>query len=364
MAGNKSRESKYELMRIVAMFLIVMYHCVLHSELADGTPLVFAPFCLNQAFAYLVGMWGLTGVGCFFLLTANFQIDSGKVRSQKIFLMIVQTIFWAFVTEIFTICFLRHRQFVLSDAVHALVSPFWGNYWFITAYIGLVLISPFLNKIINNLDDKVYLKLMIVFTAVSPLFSTIGDTRQMLCDLSIAVYYYLLWGYLRRHPGNWIEKNCVKIFCTVFVLSVAAACTSSYVFSRMGKQAAGLFSIFGRASIIQVILAVSLFYMFRKKDIGSHELINIPAKAMLGVYLIHENQLIYPFMWNWILFIRKYFEESPLFMLHLIGCVALVFTCSTILELVRIYLLEKPFAKLISPLKPLFDKFDGWFVCN
>ena len=251
--------------------------------------------------------------------------------------MIVQTIFWAFVTEIFTICFLRHRQFVLSDAVHALVSPFWGNYWFITAYIGLVLISPFLNKIISNLDDKVYLKLMIVFTAVSPLFSTIGDTRQMLCDLSIAVYYYLLWGYLRRHPGNWIEKNCVKIFCTVFVLSVAAACTSSYVFSRMGKQAA---------------------------DIGSHELINIPAKAMLGVYLIHENQLIYPFMWNWILFIRKYFEESPLFMLHLIGCVALVFTCSTILELVRIYLLEKPFAKLISPLKPLFDRFDGWFVCN
>ena len=361
MVTKKGRKSNFELMRIAAMFLIVMYHCVLHSELADGTPLVFAPFCLNQAFSYMVGMWGLTGVGCFFLLTAYFQIDSGTIRSKKLFLIILQTIFWAFATEIFTICFLRHRTFTLGDVFHAIVSPFWGNYWFITAYLGLILVSPFLNRIIEQVDDDIYRKLMVVFTVVSPLFSTIGDTRQMLCDFSIAVYYYMLWGYLRRHPNNWIEKNCGKIFFSVWVLSVASACISSFYFSRMGKQAVGLFSIFGRASFIQVILAISLFYMFNRMDIGSHQFINILAKTMLGVYLIHENQLIYPFMWNWILFIRKYYEESPMFILHLIGCVALVFVCCISLELMRIYLIETPLAALLNPMDSMFNKIDRWF---
>ena len=358
---KKARQSNFELMRILAMFLIVMYHAVLHAELADGTPLVFAPFSVNQAFSYLVGMWGLTGVGCFFLLTAYFQIPEGKVRSKRLLLLLLQTVFIAAVAEIFVIVALRKRAVTAADVIHILVSPFWGNYWFITAYLALMFLSPFLNRIIESLDDRVYRKLLIVFTLVSPLYSTFGDTRQTLCDLSIGVYYYLLWGYLRKHPGNCIERHRVPVFIGTLLFCVGSACLSSWYFTRAGKQAAGLFTIFGRASILQVILAVSLFYMFRNWNIGSKGWINFPAKGMLGVYLIHENQLLFPFLWNWILFIRDGFTDSAVYPLHLLGCVGLVFILSTAADLIRLYVLERPLSKLLDPLDPLFQKLDYWF---
>ncbi|MBQ8995549.1 MAG: hypothetical protein IJ091_07015, partial [Oscillospiraceae bacterium] len=230
------------------------------------------------------------------------------------------------------------------------------------AYLALMLLSPYLNKIIDHLDDETYKKFLIVFTLVSPLYSTLGDTRQTLCDLSIGVYYFFLWGYLRRHPNNWFERNRGKIFCGVLLLSVLAASLSSYLFSKMGKQAVGLFSIFGRASIIQVILAVSLFYIFKNWEIGSRKWINILAQGMLGVYLIHENQLLYPFLWNWVILIRKYFFDSVHFPIHLVGNVLLVFLLCTILDLARLYLLEKPLARLLRPIDTLFDKFDSWLA--
>ena len=362
--GQSERRSNFELMRIAAMLLIVTYHCVLHSELESGMPLVFAPFCLNQAYAYLVGMWGMTGVGCFFLLTAYFQLNSGKVRSQKLLLLILQTIFWAFVTEAFTVIVLRKWPYTLKDAFHALISPLQGNYWFITSYLCLSLLIPFLNRIIADLDEETYRKLLIVFTIVSPVYSTFGDTRQTLCDLSIGIYYYFLWGYLSRHPGNWIERNCRKIFFSVILMATAAACTSSYIFSSIGKQAVGLPTIYGRASFVQVVLAVSLFYIFKNMDIGSNKVINFLAKSMLGVYLIHENEKLFPFIWNWILYIRTYFTTSLLFIPRMTGCVLLVFMLCMILEIARLYLIERPLTAALRPLRPVFDKIDSWFVCH
>jgi len=110
-----------------------------------------------------------------------------------------------------------------------------------------------------------------------------------------------------------------------------------------------------------VILAVSLFYMFRNWNIGSKGWINFPAKAMLGVYLIHENQLLFPFLWNWILFIRDGFTDSAAYPLHLLGCVGLVFILSTAADLIRLYVLERPLSKLLDALDPLFRKLDDWF---
>ena len=360
MATKGDRQSNFELMRIVAMFLIVTYHCVLHSELEGGGALVFAHFNLNLAFSYLVGMWGMTGVGCFFLLTAYFQMGRGKVSTKRLLLLILETIFWAFVTEGFTVIFLRKWTYTLNDLIHAFRAPFKG-YWFIKSYICLCLMIPFLNKIIEKLDDTVYKKLLIVFTIVSPIYSSLGDTRETLCDITISMYYYFLWEYLRRHPGNWFERNCKKIFFSVLLLTTAAACASSYYFTRMGKQAVGLFSIIGRASFVQVILAVALFYIFKNMDIGSNKIINVLAKSMFGVYLIHENEKLSPFIWNWILYIRRYFTTSPLYMPRMIGCVLLVFVISMVLELIRLYLLEKPLVSALKPLDPLFNKMDSWF---
>ena len=360
MNGKKNRQSNFELMRLVAMFLIVVYHCVLHSELRGGEPLVFAPFSGNQVFSYAVGMWGLTGVGCFFLITAYFQTEKARVRTKKLLFLLFQAVFWAMITEWFTITQLKGRAFGISDAVNALFSPFVGNYWFIPAYIGVILLSPYLNRIIDGMGENTYRKLMIVFTVISPLYSSLGDTRQTLCDLSIAVYYYLLWGYLKRHPDNWLERHRYGVFFGMALLSFGIVTGSSYFATKSGSEAAGYFTICGRASFVQVIMATALFYIFMHMKIGSVGWINVAAKATLGIYLIHENGVLYPYLWNVVFRIGRYFDGSPYYPAYLLKCVCLTFFGCLAADLVRHYLLEIPLERLTKPLDPFFGKIDGW----
>lgn len=359
---KKQRQSNFELMRLAAMFLVVLYHCVLHGELKDGTPLIFTPFSGNLVFSYSVGMWGLAGVGCFFLLTAYFGSQNNRVSTKKLCLLMLQTVFWALITEWFTITQLKKKAFGAAELIHAMVSPFWGNYWFVTAYLALELLRPVLNRIIEGLDEKTYRKLMILFTAVSPLFSTFGDTKQMICDLSIAVYYYMLWGYLKRHPGNRFERNCGKIFIGTLLLTIGAASGLALYFTKTGKPYAGFFTLMGRASIIQVILAVSLFYCFLHLNIGSHIWINLPAKGMLGVYLIHENQILFPYLWNYIFRIGIWFDGSPYYPGYLLKCVCLTFFAATAMDLIRLYVLEKPLSCMLRPADKLFERADRWLT--
>lgn len=342
------------------MLIIVLYHCVLHSEIRGGEALVFARFSGNQVFSYAVGMWGLTGVGCFFLVAAYFQTMKARVRTKKLLFLLLQTVFWAMITEWFTNTQLKGRMFRSSDIVNALLSPFQGNYWFLLAYIGMILLSPYLNRIIDRLGENTYRKLMIVFTVISPLYSSLGDTRQTLCDLSIAVYYYLLWGYLKRHPGNWLERHRYSVFFGLALLSFGFVTCSSYFASKSGTKSAGYFTICGRASFVQVIMAVALFYIFMHLNIGSVRWINIAAKATLGIYLIHENGVLSPYLWNVVFRIGAYFDGSPYYPAYLLKCVCLTFIACLAMDLVRYYLLEIPLERLTRPLDPFFGRIDAW----
>ena len=358
--GKQTRQSNFELMRLVAMFLIVAYHCVLHSEMKGGMPLVFAPFSGNQVFSFAVGMWGLTGVGCFFLLTAYFQTEKARVRTKRLLFLLLQTVFWAMVTEWVTITKIKGKAFGVAETVNALLSPFIGNYWFIPAYIGVILLSPYMNRIIEGLGENTYRKLMIVFTVISPLYSSLGDTRQTLCDLSIAVYYYLLWGYLKRHPDNWLERHRYGVFFGLALLSVGVAAGSSYFATRTGSEPVGYFTLCGRASFLQVVMAVALFYIFLHMKTGSIGWINIAAKTTLGIYLIHENGVLYPYLWNVVFRIGRYFDGSPYYPAYLLKCVCLTFFGSLAADLLRRCLLEIPLERITKPLDPFFGRIDRW----
>mgnify|MGYP004625204795 CR=1 FL=1 len=74
------RQSNYELMRIVAMLMIIAFHlCRLY------TPEVYERvFSLNQFFSIILGSWGLLGVDIFFLLSAYFSIDAKQFKTEKL----------------------------------------------------------------------------------------------------------------------------------------------------------------------------------------------------------------------------------------------------------------------------------------
>lgn len=86
---------------------------------------------------------------------------------------------------------------------------------------------------------------------------------------------------------------------------------------------------------------------FLKLSIGYKRRINIIASATFGVYLIYDNYHVRDFLWK-TLFKNASFSESSLLIPYSIIAVILVFAVCTIIELLRIYLLERQYIPILN----------------
>lgn len=360
---SKTRQSNFELLRIVSMLMIVFYHSFCHLKIGK-VPASQTPFSMNLVIGYLLGSWGLVGVGCFFLLSAHFLIGRSKSFGiKKILRLILQVIFWSFIMLAISIELDVYpggsgTVAILKGIIKAVASPFSGTYWFITAYIFMYILYPFMNYIIDKLSDTFYRKLIIILTIIVPLFTFCRNVNLTSCDLGIAVYYYLLYGYLKRNPNNFFERHANSIFWVSSLLTVLLEIMFDLI-NPLTVQ--GIERLQGRNSVFAIITAISLFYIFKNLKIKPSTLINVVAKGTLGVYLIHESAFWNESLWNKLLNLDAYFKNSANYILVYICSVLLIYFVATMIDLIRLNLLEKPLFSIKLPLlERLFNKFDSY----
>ena len=80
---------------------------------------------------------------------------------------------------------------------------------------------------------------------------------------------------------------------------------------------------------------------------GYHKWINVIASATFGVYLIHDNNLVRPFLWKTV-FHNAYFQDSILLIPYSIAVTAIVYILCTVLDLLRQRVIERPYMQLIN----------------
>ena len=155
----KIRNSNFELLRIVSMFLIVLYHVILHGNTVGN--------CTNdiiKVFLTLIMYISIIHVNSFVLLTGYFQSKS-TFKKNKLISLILQALFYMIVIivvlESLGIISLSKLE-ILKEVLFLDVN----SYWFIKTYVFLYLLSPFLNILIKNLKQKDYKKLLIILTVI------------------------------------------------------------------------------------------------------------------------------------------------------------------------------------------------------
>lgn len=108
-----------------------------------------------------------------------------------------------------------------------------------------------------------------MLTLIIPVYGTIYLSNITCSDLIIAIYWYLLAGYLKEIPNNFFERHSVWVLafsiCSVIFLEVLC----SIVSEKLGIRTYGIENLIGRFSIFQIIVAVSLFYIFKRLNIGA-----------------------------------------------------------------------------------------------
>ena len=342
----KNRESNFELMRIISMLLIVLFHVLSYSGyLAKATGFMLY-------FLLLIKSITLMHVNSFILLSGYFQNNS-KMKLSKMVSLNNETWFYkSLIAIIFLIFNLYQTIPTKTEILQNLLPIDFGIYWFIGAYIVLYLISPILNKSIKHFSKKEHKSIIIIIIFILSFLCLITvDTfynNNFGRSLSTFVLLYFIGAYMNKYP---IEKN--KYVKQMTIKRKKAYCLSTILICSIIGSTIGLISlkISGISSILDyisrmlcyfstsysspivLIQSIAYFIFFKTIKINS-QFINKVASCVFGVYLIHENKYVREILYNKIgLTTIKTINIKSI--LYLLIVVIIIFIICIIIEFIR-----------------------------
>lgn len=331
MDKNK-RQSNIELLRILAMCGVIILH---YNNATIGGGLEYAHgmnlyilYCFESLFACAVNL--------FVLISGYFMCTKLERTLDKPFELLIQVILF---NECFYLVsvFMHHKPINAKHIFGRLVP---GN-WFVILYITLYIVSPFLNMIIEKIENCGMFKrgvtiLILLFSVYPTLVDVLAElTHKQYVGLSSVGMYGSQWGYsivnfclmymigayLRLHPDmSGRAKHGVRIFVGVIVLTAWALVNNKIGFET--ERTAWEY-----CNPLVIFMAVEIFKMFSKINIGQRKLINQLAKATFIVYLMHNKFLKF-------LHIPQFVSEMPIVMiLHIIISVLIIYAICMIVYL-------------------------------
>ena len=284
--GGVSRQSGIELLRMLAMFMVLLLHA---NYIAFGSP--SAEEVHNQSFLsfgrVLAEQLCIVAVNVYVLISGWFGI---KLKLKGLVNLLLQVFTYSAVIFI-TYVILQHPELHLRDFKGLLIVGL--NYWFVVSYILLYLISPVLNSFAETATKRQFELVLLCFYGFEFLYSWIGWSGGFSGGYSTIAFIglYLLARYLKLYGGRLTSKSCGFYLTVYFLMSLAVALWEFIQLRLWGTV--WLVSYLSYDCPFVVIASVLLFLAFTRLDF-KNVIINYCATSSLSIYLIHVN----PYLWD------------------------------------------------------------------
>lgn len=281
-------------LRILSMFMVAVLHVLGQGGILMNTEMLGVKYWV----AWFMEIACYCCVNCFVLISGYVMAQS-KFRTSKAVGLWLQTVFY---TALIMIAFSVFMPSAVTDKVilNAFLPITTRQYWYITAYFGMLLLSPMLNAAVEHTPRRTFGWLLIVGFVVFSILPTafMVDTYNLVGGYSMAwlCLLYLVGGYIRKYD---ILNKVKSVYAWLVILAMLAISfltkfiiesfwlTSTVVAYRQ------LFISYTSPTI--VLIALGLFIVFGKMTFKPfvNKIIAFISPAALGVYLLHVNPLIW-----------------------------------------------------------------------
>lgn len=334
--NNKiNRESNFELLRIIAMMFIISHHlsCFGYFEQASDKLSIL----LNNIFATLLVPLGKLGVVLFVLITGYFMINS-KAKIKSWLNLYFQTLIYS--CSILGIFILSGADVSKDDILKSLLPISHSTYWFITTYLILYFLIPALNYLLKIVENKKYeCYLLGTFTFIYLFIHTY---------ITSFIYLYILGGYIKKgiFPLNKIKiKYCIYTILCLSLFEITYSFITVLLCSEPGQMLNAMHKLSVMHSPFLLIFALCIFYIIKNFKIKTDNIINSIAISVFPVYLIHENFLIRPILWENIMKILNQTSPKLFILIVILITIGILLGCILIDKLFGY--LYKPIIKII-----------------
>ena len=173
-------------------------------------------------------------------------------------------------------------DFSIKELFFSLVPFFRGKRWFVETYIILVLLAPFINKMLCTLDKKSFCILLTIQIMIFSVWYSVGLSSPVLDDgygIINFIVLYTFGAYCRLFQK---ESRLLKISKSKLLLGYGICSATTFALSLFVYP-------FGYSFITNVVGSALLFCFFAKLEIGCNKKINTISEAVFDVYFIHSD---------------------------------------------------------------------------
>lgn len=341
---RKQRNTNLELFRIIVMLLVISHHYVVNSGLTDL--INDSPLSANSIFLLLFGAWGKTTINCFVLITGYFMCKS-KITVEKFLKLLLELEFYKIVIYlIFNLTGYEHFSF--SGMLSAILPLSSVKSNFSGCYLLFYLFIPFLNILIQNLNQKMHGRLILICVFIYSILGTIPRVEVNMNYVSWFIILYLIAAYIRYYPNERLQN---KRPCGVWLLCMIIISCLSIVGCAFYKPESGVYFfyhfLFDSNKLFALITSISAFLFFKNISIKHNSIVNTLAASTYGVLLIHSNSdTMRAWLWSEV-FKNCEMYHSKWLIIHAITSVIAIFLVCSLIDHIRIILLEKPFFRIL-----------------
>ena len=285
--NQTTRDSNFELLRIVAMAFIVLHHMIVHGtqmwRFSLGEPSIFPATNIPVAASLiLLNAFFVVGVNSFLLISGFYGI---KLKFKSFYALLITCLLYSYAYDVL-VAYTHHTAYVFS--LQPLEEVFLHSGWFITCYVGLMFLSPFINKAVAAFTSKEAIYGLILLSILTFWFgfhlgsSYINETGYNVLHF---VFIYYMGQLLRRFESSIRIKSSVSwgVYVGLSLVIGLIAFRQFYVgnFANMFKQ-------FQYNNPLLVLSSVALFLAFKQLAFQAR-VINWFAGSVLAVYLVHDH---------------------------------------------------------------------------
>jgi len=341
---NKLRESNMELLRILAMVFIVIFHYIYKSNFQ------YTELTVNNLFIKSGWFLGELGVNLFMLITGYYLCKS-KTSIKKIIILILEVWFYNFLN-----CFIDYQMGnkEIFDDLTMFFPIITGRYWFITAYLLIYGLSNYFNKLISMFKKRDYQKFLFInllfWCFIPTVFGLFYNSSESLPFYNRFIWLsvvYFIGAYIRIYNIKFFNSKVKSLIVSgltfiLMLLSIIFIDSFKDIFREIGTRETAYF--WTTNNLLMVILSISIFMFFRNLNIKSNTVINTVSSTTLGVYLLHDGILNRRIWLD--LFKNDIFIYNSYWYFYVIMATVIIFGLGVIIDLLR-QLLEKITVKKI-----------------
>ena len=345
---NKERNYGIDMLRIVAMFMVIILHILGRGGILDSVK-TFSP---NYYIGWFMEIASFGAVNCYAIIS-GYVCYNKKIRSYNLIHIISSGVFYMILLTVagYFIVPDADMESVKNSLFHIRIVDGW---WYLKAYFVAFLIFPYINLIVEKYDNK---KLYIMLAVMFVIFSVVP---AIVCsDIFLLRGGYSPWWLLIMYfVGAVIKKydigekgKKIKYF-GFYILAVLLLLLTKIVVDYVSVKHFDITIIneyfITYVSPFVVLASVFLVMLFKKIKINKHiaKIIAFMSPLTFGVYLIHTQYYAWEYLDN--RFVNYAVINPVWFVVYVIFTAVIIYIVCSLIDCVRKYifgLFEKFFSK-------------------